>query len=163
MNQHKTSMKSYRKWGEPTIYNGYVMDVKCFFVEDMEKFINLSGDKRPLCGIGSIAVEPSTGEIYYLSYENGWKLWGGESGSDSGGDVIAIDFKKTSEYVTLQKTWREIKDLFDSGAKLAIGTELVDDVLTVGNSYNVRANEGLYVYTTDSEDGYPRRKNEEPK
>lgn len=163
MNLHKTSMKSYRKWGEPTIYNGYVMDVKCFFVEDMEEFMNLSGDKKPLCGIGSIAVEPSTGEIYYLSYENGWKLWGGESGSDSGGDVIAIDFKKTSEYITLQKTWREIKDLFDSGAKLAIGTELVDDVLTVGNYYDVSTNKGLFIYRTDSEDGYPRRENKEPK
>lgn len=160
MKQHKTGMKSYRKWGEPTIYNGYVMDVKCFFVEDMGEFMNLSGDKKPLCGIGSIAVVPSTGEIYYLSYENGWKLWGGESDSGSD-DSVAIEYVDDGEYIVLQKTWAEIKELFDAGKRLVIGSELVSDVIDnyydQEHYYEVYSNDTKYTYKTDSEDGYPRR------
>lgn len=163
MNQHKTSMKSYRKWGEPTIYNGYVMDVKCFFVEDMEEFMNLRGDKKPLCGIGSIAVVPSTGEIYYLSYENGWKLWGGES--DSGeDDHVDIDFVKDGKTITLQKTWAEIKELFDAGTKLYAEGKAVQKVYSSDGVdetfYLVETldNQGTpNSYLADSEDDYPSR------
>lgn len=145
--------KSYRKWGEPTIIEGRVMEPKCFLVENMEEFENLS-----LYGIGSIAVVPSTGEIYYLSYEGGWKLWGGGSN-----DGVVIEYIDDSDCRTLQMTWREIKELFDTGKTLTIGEEVVtqvyDEIYEESDIhyYFVISNDGLYTYETYSEDGYPER------
>lgn len=148
--------KSYRKWGEPTIIEGRVMEPKCFLVEDMEEFENLSGEL--FCGIGSIAVVPSTGKIYYVSYEGDWKLWGGESDSGSDDEVINIDSHISGDFVTLEKTWHEINDLFYGGTKLTVGQDVVSDVYTSKDTYERTTyivQTGSIAYITLEEDGYP--------
>lgn len=147
-------MKSYRKWGEPTIIEGRVMEPKCFLVEDMVEF---AVESQPLCGIGSIAVVPSTGKIYYLSYDGDWKLWGGESD----GEAINIDTHISGNTVILEKTWHEINDLFYGGKKLIVGQDVVTDVYTSKDIYERTTyfvQVGMTAYMTLEEDGYPENR-----
>ena len=123
-----------------------------------------------LVSLGTDFAEGSTCTIsdktYTLDKVQGWVEAGASPSPSGGGLVVTLTWEDSTG--TLNKTWKEIWDVFSAGGQVVVNgsSGLQSDcgaVIAVYNfpndsKYNVRlymASESDWVFETDSENGYP--------
>lgn len=94
---------------------------------------------------------------------------GGGSGGGSGGDggVLVVRGHESGRDIVLDKTWKEICDAPAAVLKTEAGNGDSIDYLwffasvasEADGEYNVIFGDGVFTFTTESEDGYPAMEN----
>ena len=149
-------MDTYREWGSATVMDGddaqYVLSPDFYFVENNDEFF--ASREALLSGVGAMAVNPATGNMYYKSYTGEWLPWGSESGSgsDTPAEVALIPAVLEDETLTIQAPWSVINAKFNSGATIKINLsdtgEVIGTVFKVA-VYSDAENQNPDVYIVD--------------